>query len=612
MATEIWSWQNGTVDDDTLDAIAVGADGSVFLAGDTRGSWGREGSGDGTTAQAIAVKLDSEGTEVFRWQDDWVSNVAFSASAAAIGPDGLGYVGGTAYTQGEGDSLISTVFHLDSDGSLLWKWTVDEGADDDVYAYDDDGGTHEDAWFMQLTGLASVGDDSGDIYVVGFFSEGSFQAAVAYRLSSASREIAWKWQAGITRSSRQLRGVESVDNGQAVVVVGESSYSPLAVKLASNGTKLWEWHPESFGVSNRYDSALGESCSAVAAAGNSSVVIACSTHSDFGGHWAGSWDFAAVMLDLTNGNEIWRWQGGTNAEDMAKAVTVVEGGLIVLAGYTKGDWAISNLGSVDFAAVSLSLDGEEISRFQDGSFYGDIFKAVALSSNDSVVFAGFTGGSWNRTNLGSQDFVAVKTLDVFSTSPPETSDGELLSPQATSVLLVVLAIFVAVMVVICLVTRRSAAKRNADNASRSDSPAVGRSCHAERNSRSRYQGQHVAGHGSMPEVDNRVVNSPPVAIPVSGAGLGYCRATRAQRRLLQAGIVGRSPPVAVPVNGAGLGSNHTVGAQRSLPETGRAGGSPPPVASPANGGDVGHSHATRAQRSLPASGIVRGSPPTAV
>ncbi|CAM9821895.1 unnamed protein product, partial [Ectocarpus sp. 12 AP-2014] len=218
--------------------------------------------------------------------------------------------------------------------------------------------------------------------------------------------------------------------------------------------------------------------------------------------------------DSTNGNEIWRWQGGTYAEDMAKAVTVVEGGPIVLAGYTKGDWAISNLGSVDFAAVSLSLDGEEISRFQDGSFYGDIFKAVAWSSNDTVVFAGFTGGSWNGTNLGSQDFVAVKTLDVFSTSPPETSDGELLSPQASSVLLMVLAIFVAVVVVTC--TRRSAAKRNADNASRSDSPAVGQSCHAERNSRSRYQGPHVAGNGSMREVDNRVVNSPPVAIPVSG------------------------------------------------------------------------------------------------
>lgn len=39
-----------------------------FPTGDTRGSWGKEGSGDGTTAQAIAVKFDSEGTEVFRWQ----------------------------------------------------------------------------------------------------------------------------------------------------------------------------------------------------------------------------------------------------------------------------------------------------------------------------------------------------------------------------------------------------------------------------------------------------------------------------------------------------------------------------------------------------------------
>ena len=57
-------------------------------------------------------------------------------------------------------------------------------------------------------------------------------------------------------------------------------------------------------------------------------------------------------------------QGGTDAEDVVNAVTVVEGGPIVLAGYTEGDWAISNLGNKDFAAVTLSLDGEEISRFQ--------------------------------------------------------------------------------------------------------------------------------------------------------------------------------------------------------------------------------------------------------
>lgn len=187
-------------------------------------------------------------------------------------------------------------------------------------------------------------------------------------------------------------------------------------------------------------------------------------------------------------------------------------------------------------------------------------------------FCRFYGRKLERNQPWKPGLRGCQDADVFLTSPPETSDGELLSPQATSVLLAVLAIFVAVVVVACLVTRRAAAKRNADIASRSDSPAVGQSCHAERNSRSRYQGPHTVGPGSLPEVDNRVVNSPPVAIPVGGASRGYSRATRAQRGLLQTGIVGGSPPVAIPVNGAGVGYIHAVGAQRSLPASGRVGG----------------------------------------
>lgn len=38
----------------------------TFPAGDTRGSWGRENPTIGR--ELVAVKLDSEGTEVFRWQ----------------------------------------------------------------------------------------------------------------------------------------------------------------------------------------------------------------------------------------------------------------------------------------------------------------------------------------------------------------------------------------------------------------------------------------------------------------------------------------------------------------------------------------------------------------
>lgn len=58
--------QNGTTGADTLKAAAVGADGSVVLAGATAGSW--SGANLRGFSDFAAVKLDSGGKELWRWQ----------------------------------------------------------------------------------------------------------------------------------------------------------------------------------------------------------------------------------------------------------------------------------------------------------------------------------------------------------------------------------------------------------------------------------------------------------------------------------------------------------------------------------------------------------------
>ena len=57
--------QGGTTEDDIIRGVASGSDGSVVLAGYTKGAW--IGANDGSYDFA-AVKLDAEGTEVWRWQ----------------------------------------------------------------------------------------------------------------------------------------------------------------------------------------------------------------------------------------------------------------------------------------------------------------------------------------------------------------------------------------------------------------------------------------------------------------------------------------------------------------------------------------------------------------
>lgn len=57
--------QNGTTEGETVFDVAIGIDGSIFLAGDTVGSWSGVNAGD---LDFLVVKLDDDGKEMWRWQ----------------------------------------------------------------------------------------------------------------------------------------------------------------------------------------------------------------------------------------------------------------------------------------------------------------------------------------------------------------------------------------------------------------------------------------------------------------------------------------------------------------------------------------------------------------
>ncbi|CAN0451410.1 unnamed protein product, partial [Laminaria digitata] len=61
-----WRWQNGNAGIDALAAISIGEDDIIVAAGSTDGNWNGTNVGGGT--QFAAVKIDSDGTELWRWQ----------------------------------------------------------------------------------------------------------------------------------------------------------------------------------------------------------------------------------------------------------------------------------------------------------------------------------------------------------------------------------------------------------------------------------------------------------------------------------------------------------------------------------------------------------------
>jgi hypothetical protein len=89
----VWSRQFGSKTIDIANAVAISADGSVHLAGYTKGVLpGQSSSGDGD--DGFVVKLDAQGTIL--WTDEFVLDGVAHADGVAV--DSKGTVVVTGYT----------------------------------------------------------------------------------------------------------------------------------------------------------------------------------------------------------------------------------------------------------------------------------------------------------------------------------------------------------------------------------------------------------------------------------------------------------------------------------------------------------------------------------
>lgn len=60
--------QDGTTGSDSIYGVAIGIDGSIFLAGETLGDWNVANQG---LTDFTVVKLDADGNEIWIWQVRW-------------------------------------------------------------------------------------------------------------------------------------------------------------------------------------------------------------------------------------------------------------------------------------------------------------------------------------------------------------------------------------------------------------------------------------------------------------------------------------------------------------------------------------------------------------
>ena len=358
----LWARSGGGSRDVYGRAVAVGADGSLYLNGFF---WGTATFGAHTIASVgsqedlFLVKYSPDGDVL--WAQRQGGDRGDSSAASAGTSDGDLYVAGRfGGTSTFGDVTLTSVDN--STDCLLVKYT----AEGEVLWARSGGGTDSDKYY------GAAADADGNAFAVGFFGEtatfgpftltsaGFFEHDAVLAKYSPDGDVLWVRGAGGVGNDFSLGA--SVDGAGDVYIVGSFEgtatfeTTPLTsngdldlfvAKYSSTGDLVWVRGGGGAGAEN------GRSI-AVDAAGNAYATGNFQGVATFGPHAlssAGGNDVFLVKYS-PDGEVLWARSGGGTAPDLGTAVSLDGAGNALLAGYytgtsTFGPYALTSTGGDD-------------------------------------------------------------------------------------------------------------------------------------------------------------------------------------------------------------------------------------------------------------------------
>ncbi|MBU1238129.1 SBBP repeat-containing protein [Myxococcota bacterium] len=186
----------------------------------------------------------------------------------------------------------------------------------------------------------------------------------------------------------------AVDSGGNIYVVGSASgmleegfrveSDWLLAKYDSTGTLLWRRQ----GGSSAKDYGRGVAVSPEGLIYITGTTLGALADNDSLG---GSDGFLIAFSD--DGILRWQRQFGTPGEEESNGVALLGDGSVVVAGSTTGVISGANEGGVDIFLVGYSENGTPVWSQQMGSPGDDAALSVAVTGEDSIVIAGYAGGS---------------------------------------------------------------------------------------------------------------------------------------------------------------------------------------------------------------------------
>ena len=125
----------------------------------------------------------------------------------------------------------------------------------------------------------------------------------------------------------------------------------------------------------------------------------------------GGADCLLLKLD-SKGNLLWMRQFGTSKGDESQGITG-DSSNIYICGYTFGDLAAKNMGSLDAFIGKFTFNGEKVKFFQFGTNKFDMASHIALDKEKNIYIGGSTGGDLSGANLGEGDSFLSKMNSNF-------------------------------------------------------------------------------------------------------------------------------------------------------------------------------------------------------
>lgn len=381
--------QMGSAEVDAFYGLARGADGGLYAAGETNGSF--DGSSVSQGRDVAFAKYDGEGNEIYARQfgtagADVALGIAVDASGnLAIGGNTSGSFPGFTIA-GATDGFVAV---YDENTTQQWVTQLSSGSTDSVEA-------------------VAVADD-GKVYAVGIVggtfggntSQGGQDVLVAKLDNDGS--VLWSRQLGSTANDRG-RAVAVAPNGD-VVVVGSGSadfqgntalgdYDVIVARLSSDGSVLWT---EQTGTTD-WDEAKG-----VRVGADGAIYLAGSTAGTLAGKSSSGSNDIFVMKYSADGEHEWSSQFGSSAVDSPYGMALDTRGGIYVTGLTEGDLASPAEGEADVFVAALDASGEVQWVFQAGSSASDVGRAIAVGDQGEVFAAGYSFGDLAGSNLGGAD-----------------------------------------------------------------------------------------------------------------------------------------------------------------------------------------------------------------